>query len=380
MNNKNLNFSSQNLQLTQPYHQITQNNQTTQINPIIPMNPIQSHAQSQSQTHAQSQSQVGLNTNRELNDRSEIKEFFNYVNTQNNMNLKNIIFFYSKYSKLCEQFINSLHPNYKLILNMISVDNTIIRKRLINSKYKLQYVPCIFMLFENGTVNMHYGSELLSLVTFLNKNMETFMISRTNENLAKRKLESNGRTQLLLQDNLQQHSQKFETTKDLNSEHIDEILHSNQSMINSNKSMTPLQFNQMSKKLKESKNKMKNLPRVKEPVSEDFKRTIDVGISSRVMIPKGRKEHKKMARSSLTALESNKQLDTIDEENEETSDEEEEDTNIEVEDAEILDNILEDREDKTIDPILRKADKMKIKDIAAEMAKERGPVDDKPVY
>lgn len=353
MNNQNINLSSPNLQFSQKQPQPVVNNLTKQIQQMNPQNV---------------QGQV----NTESNSISEIQEFFNYVNTQNNMNLKNIILFYSKYSKLCEQFINSLHPNYKIILNMISVDNAGIRKRLMNSKYKLQYVPCIFMLFENGTVNIHYGSELLSLVTFLNKNMETFMIAKTNENLAKRKLESNGRTQLLLQEN-QQQSQNFNMNKDLKSEHIDEIVHSKQSI-------TPLQFNQISKKIKENKNKMKNLPRVKEPVPEDFKRTIDVGISSQVMIPKGRKEHKKMARSSLTALESNKQLDTIEEENEETSDDEEEDSNIEVEDAEILDNILEEREDKTIDPILRKVDKMKIKDIAAEMAKERGPVDDKPVY
>ena len=101
------------------------------------------------------QNNVQLNTN----NNSEIQEYFNYLNVQNNMNLKKIILFYSKYSKLCEQFVNSLHPNYKIIINMISVDNSAVRKRIMNSKYKLQYVPCVFMLFDNGKINIHQGKE-----------------------------------------------------------------------------------------------------------------------------------------------------------------------------------------------------------------------------
>ena len=313
-------------------------------------------------------------SNNQNNSVSEIQEFFNYLNSQNNMNLKKIILFYSKYSKLCEQFINSLHPNYKLILSMISVDNSTIRKRLMNSKYKLQYVPCIFMLFENGKVNMHYGNELISLVSFLNKNMEAFMVIKTNENLAKRKNilpTVQGRTQL----NTRVQSDQIEPILDnsidkLDNNNMDEIVHSP-----NRQNITSLNFPQ--KKLNEKQLKMKNIPRIREPIPEDFKRDMDVGISSKRMVPKGRKEHKKMARTSLTVLESNKQLDTIEEEEESTDEEEEID--IQMEDAEILDNILEEQDDNTIDPILLKGDKSKIKDIAAEMAKERGPVDDKPM-
>ncbi len=96
------------------------------------------------------------------------------------------------------------------------------------------------------------------------------------------------------------------------------------------------------------------------------------------MIPKGRKEHKKMAHTSLTPLETNRELDTIEEENEDDTTDEE-DNNIEMEDGEILDNILEEQQDNTIDPIINSKNKKDIKDIAAEMAKERGPVDDKPM-
>lgn len=322
-------------------------------------------------------SQVNQPIENNSNSITEIQEFFNYLNSQNNMNLKKIILFYSKYSKLCEQFINSLHPNYKVILNIISVDNSVVRKRLMNSKYKLQYVPCIFMLFENGKVNVHYGNELVSLVTFLNKNMEAFMVIKTNENLAKRKntlQPSQGITPLV--SGKQQMNLDNNMDERPSSRIHDEIVH------NSNGgNITSLNLSQgLGTRNPQQKNlTMKNLPRIKEPIPEDFKRDMNIGISSKRMIPKGRKEHKKMARSSLTVLESNRQLDTIEEEEEDTTDDDEEDTNIEMEDAEILDNILEEQEDNTIDPIISSKTKKDIKDIAAEMAKERGPIDDKPV-
>ena len=338
-------------------------NQTNPMNQINPMNVVNN---------------TGSNVeNPQNNNVSEIQEFFNYLNSQNNMNLKKIIFFYSKFSKLCEQFINSLHPNYKVLLSMISVDNPIIRKRLMNSKYKLQYVPCIFMLFENGKVNMHYGNELVSLVSFLNKNMEAFMVKKTNENLAKRKnivSTGQGRTQLNNGVQSEQMESKLNNSNNELDNNMDEIVH------NSNRpNITSLNLAPKPKKINERQFKMKNLPRIKESIPEDFKRDMDVGISSKRIVPKGRKEHKKMARTSLTVLESNKQLDTIEEEGDEDDTDDEEEIDIQMEDAEILDNILEEQDDNTIDPILLKGDKNKIKDIAAEMAKERGPVDDKPM-
>jgi hypothetical protein len=291
-------------------------------------------------------------TNSTNNNVSEIQEFFNYVNSQNNMNLKKIILFYSSFSKLCEQFINSLHSNYKFILHSISVDNSNVRKRLMNSKFKLQYVPCIFMLFNDGKVNVHCGNELLSLVTFLNKNMEAFIILKTNGNLARR-----NNTNLTIQNNTNMPVQMM--LNEINSHDIN-------SENNGNIRVTPLNIQSNLKN-----NKMKTLPRIKQPIPQDFKKEIDVGISSKRMIPKGRKEHRKMAHSSLNIIQTNKQLDTIEEEDDETTDEEEE-INIQMEDGEILDNILEENEDQTIDPIIKKGDKKDIKEIAAEMAKDRG--------
>ena len=44
---------------------------------------------------------VNINKNSNSNNNvSEIQEFLNYLNSQNNMNLKKIILFYSKFSKL----------------------------------------------------------------------------------------------------------------------------------------------------------------------------------------------------------------------------------------------------------------------------------------
>ena len=313
------------------------------------------------------------NTN---NNVSEIQEFFNYVNSQNNMNLKKIILFYSSFSKLCEQFINSLHSNYKFILHSISVDNSNVRKRLMNSKFKLQYVPCIFMLFNDGKVNIHYGNELLSLVAFLNKNMEAFIILKTNGNLTRR-----NNTNLTIQNTnpqvqIMEKSQMMLNVNNMNNM-ISEPMHQRSltnvaendtnAFASENVRVTPLNIQSNSLK----SNKMKTLPRIKQPIPQDFKKEIDVGISSKRMIPKGRKEHRKMAHSSLNIIQTNKQLDTIEEEDEETTDEEEE-INIQMEDGEILDNILEENEDQTIDPIIKKGDKKDIKEIAAEMAKDRG--------
>lgn len=302
------------------------------------------------------------NTN---NNVSEIQEFFNYVNSQNNMNLKKIILFYSSFSKLCEQFINSLHSNYKFILHSISVDNSNVRKRLMNSKFKLQYVPCIFMLFNDGKVNVHYGNELLSLVAFLNKNMEAFIILKTNGNLTRR-----NNTNLTIQNTNPQVQIMEKSQMMLNGNNMNNMISENDAnaFASENVRVTPLNI-QSTNSLKS--NKMKTLPRIKQPIPQDFKKEIDVGISSKRMIPKGRKEHRKMAHSSLNIIQTNKQLDTIEEEDDETTDEEEE-INIQMEDGEILDNILEENEDQTIDPIIKKGDKKDIKEIAAEMAKDRG--------
>ena len=86
---------------------------------------------------------------------NERAEFFIFLNQKNNMNLIKIILFYSKYSKLCDDFLKALHPYYKQLITFICVDNSSIRKRLMTSKYKLQVVPSVFMLFENGKVNVH---------------------------------------------------------------------------------------------------------------------------------------------------------------------------------------------------------------------------------
>jgi hypothetical protein len=319
-----------------------------------------------------------INNKNSNNNVSEIQEFLNYLNSQNNMNLKKIILFYSKFSKLCEQFMNSLHPNYKYILNNISVDNSSIRKRLMNSKYKLQYVPCIFMLFENGKVNVHCGNELVSLVSFLNKNMEAFMVVKTNENLNRRKnsmigqVSQNGNTPLNNM-NITNEPNDINNMNDLNEQTL--MIPNNRAGNRSN--ITPLNINRMSN-VNEKKLKMKNLPRIKQSIPQDFNKEMDAGISSKRIVPKGRKEHKKMALSSINIIDGSKQLDTIEEETEEDTSDEEDEIDIQMEDAEILDDILdEDNQDTTIDPIIKKNDKKSLKEIAADMQQDRESIDEK---
>jgi hypothetical protein len=292
----------------------------------------------------------------------EVKEFFNYINSQNNMNLKKIILFYSKFSKVCEQFINALHPNYRHVLSCICVDNPELRKRLMNSKYKLNVVPTIFMLFENGKVNVHYGNELNQLISFLNKNMESFMVFKTNGNMNQKKNETIGQLQ----------PQTIEEVNEL------------QTNVRQKGNVTPLIINKpvenTTKKLKES---VKHLPKIKQPIPLDFNKEMDVGISSKRIVPKGRKEHQKMAMSSINIIGGSK-LDTIeeDEEDDEEDDEDEEEIDLQTEDGELLEDNLEDliNDDKTIDPIVKKGGK-NLKDIAANMQQDRERMDEtsKPV-
>ena len=284
----------------------------------------------------------------------EVREFFNYINAQNNMNLKKIILFYSKFSKVSEQFINALHPNYRHILSCICVDNPELRKRLINSKYKLNVVPTVFMLFENGKVNVHYGNELNQLIGFLNKNMESFMVFKTNGNMNHKKNETIGQ---LKQQNLQE-------VNDL------------QTNVKQKGSVTPLIINKPVDHTKKIKESVKQLPRIKQPIPLDFNKEMDVGISSKRIVPKGRKEHQKMAMSSINIIGGSK-LDTIEEDEDEDDDDEADEIDLQTEDGELLEDNLEDliNDDKTIDPIVKKGGK-NLKDIAANMQQDRERMDE----
>ena len=209
--------------------------------PLNPHNQLNQNINNNNTTNAPI-----INNKNSNNNVSEIQEFLNYLNSQNNMNLKKIILFYSKFSKLCEQFMNSLHPNYKYILNNISVDNSSIRKRLMNSKYKLQYVPCIFMLFENGKVNVHCGNE-------------AFMVVKTNENLNRRKnsmigqVSQNGNTPLNNM-NITNEPNDINNMNDLNEQTL--MIPNNRAGNRSN--ITPLNINRISN-VNEKKLKMKKV-------------------------------------------------------------------------------------------------------------------------
>ena len=300
------------------------------------------------------------NTTNKFNKNTEIDEFFNFLNSQNNMNLKKIILFYSNFSKVCDQFVNSLHPYYRDIISFICVDNSLVRKRLSLSKYKLEVVPSIFMIFDNGTINVHTGKELIPLVDFFNKNIETFMVLKTKKNQSVANLQ-NSQIEYLNQNQSGSKKQSVNSSQGSN--------------------VTELNIPKMSE-LKKNKN-VTHLPRIKEPISHEFNKKVDIGMSSKRIVPKGKKEHEKMALTSVKFIEGTK-LDTIkeddcDDDDDDDDDDANEDSIIQVEDAETLDDDINDiiNDDPTIDPILKKDNKKSLKEIAADMLQMRENIDEK---
>ena len=71
--------------------------------------------------------------------------------------IKNLYLLYSNYSKLCHHLIkitSKLHPYF----NLICIDNDKVRKIIIKSK-KIKIVPCMFVLFNDGLVQVYEGMD-----------------------------------------------------------------------------------------------------------------------------------------------------------------------------------------------------------------------------
>jgi len=346
------------------------------------------------------------NTNSNVNSQkpqnNDNSEFFSFLNQKNNMNLIKIILFYSKYSKLCGDFLTALHPYYKQIITFICVDNSKIRKRLMNSKYKLQVVPSVFMLFENGVVNVHTGQELIQLVDFFNKNMETFMVIKArqslgpstpqsqnlqlvnsvnrSENVNETQNSSTNKVTALnfnIRKEKRERNQKDTRSSILENEFDDTLSDS----IQSRQTLLMRENQELSKmnNAKNSKKEVTHLPRVKDPIPYEFNKKVEIGMSSKRLVPRGKKEHDKMALTSVKFIEGNN-LDSIQEE-EEDDDEDDNEIDINIDDAEILDDdideLMNSEEDPTIDPIIKKDSKKSIKEIAADMQQVRGDPDSK---
>lgn len=325
---------------------------------------------------------------------NERADFFIFLNQKNNMNLIKIILFYSKYSKLCDDFLKALHPYYKQLITFICVDNSSIRKRLMTSKYKLQVVPSVFMLFENGKVNVHSGQELIQLVDFFNKNMETYMVIKTQQTqktqIVSHQEQSNlNQTRLIQTDD---NSSKitplnFNIRKEKNHEmnnSLENELEDSLSDSMQSRHISLMRENQELSRINNTKNSKTNkevthLPRVKEPIPYEFNKKVEIGMSSKRLVPRGKKEHEKMALTSVKFIEGNR-LDTVQEEDDD-DDEDDNEIDINIEDAEILnddiDELMNSEEDPTIDPIIKKDNKKSIKEIAADMQQVRGDPDSK---
>jgi len=327
---------------------------------------------------------------------NDYSEFFLFLNQKNNMNLIKIILFYSKYSKLCDDFLTALHPYYKQIITFICVDNSKIRKRLMSSKYKLQVVPSIFMLFENGVVNVHSGQELIQLVDFFNKNMETFMVVKSqsqkqsqnqiNYNLPQNhstqlQNESNNETSLASKVTRLNFNIRNEKNNQVNISSDENELESRHTLLmRENQELSRINNGKNPKNIKSTGKEMTHLPRVKDPIPYEFNKKTDIGMSSKRLVPKGKKEHEKMALTSVKFIEGNR-LDSVQEEDDDDDDDNDDEIDINIEDGEILDDnideLINSEEDPTIDPIIKKDSKKSIKEIAADMQQVRGDPDSK---
>jgi hypothetical protein len=328
---------------------------------------------------------------------NDYSDFFSFLNQKNNMNLIKIILFYSKYSKLCDDFLTALHPYYKQIITFICVDNSKIRKRLMTSKYKLQVVPSIFMLFENGVVNVHSGQELIQLVDFFNKNMETFMVVKSqsqkqqpNSIQSPNSLQTQSR---LIQDENNKNSLapkvtalnfniRKEKNNQANNSSDENELESRQTLLmRENQELSRINNGKNPKNIKLTGKEITHLPRVKDPIPYEFNKKTEIGMSSKRLVPKGKKEHEKMALTSVKFIEGNR-LDPVEEEDDDDDDDDNE-IDINIEDAEILDDdideLINSEDDPTIDPIIKKDSKKSIKEIAADMQQVRGDPDSKKI-
>ena len=328
---------------------------------------------------------------------NEYSEFFLFLNQKNNMNLIKIILFYSKYSKLCDDFLTALHPYYKQIITFICVDNSKVRKRLMTSKYKLQVVPSIFMLFENGVVNVHNGQELIQLVDFFNKNMETFMVVKSqtqkqalnsiqppnhfqNQSRLIQNNENNNETNLGPKVTALNFNIRKERNNQVGISYGENELESRHNLLmKENQELSRINNGKNPKNIKSTGKEITHLPRVKDPIPYEFNKKIDIGMSSKRLVPRGKKEHEKMALTSIKFIEGNK-LDPVEEEDEDDDDDDNE-IDINIEDAEILDDdideLINSEDDPTIDPIIKKDSKKSIKEIAADMQQVRGDPDSK---
>ena len=68
----------------------------------------------------------------------------------------NALCFYSKYSVESKRLLDMAKA---LSLKYICIDNSLIRKKLANSKkIVIQYVPCILLLYDTGIIEKYEGN------------------------------------------------------------------------------------------------------------------------------------------------------------------------------------------------------------------------------
>ena len=85
-----------------------------------------------------------------------------------------MICFYSNFSKKCKKLRKMI--DNKLNIEYVSIDSQDIRKYIEkDEKIKINKVPCILILYENGTIEKYVGNKCFKICeTFLNKQKEQY--------------------------------------------------------------------------------------------------------------------------------------------------------------------------------------------------------------
>jgi hypothetical protein len=95
-------------------------------------------------------------------------------------NLQSITLFYSDYSKGCNQIRQLITSNYDKFIEYQSIDNPIIRKKIIKSG-KIKNVPCFIIMYTNGRVEKYEGNDAFEWFINVDTKMRNAQIEQHNQ-------------------------------------------------------------------------------------------------------------------------------------------------------------------------------------------------------
>lgn len=73
-----------------------------------------------------------------------------------------VLMLYSKYSRRCEDILKTLQDYPISFLDLFCIDNKVIRKIVLNSKYGIASVPCILIGYANSRIDKYEGEDCMN--------------------------------------------------------------------------------------------------------------------------------------------------------------------------------------------------------------------------